>query len=128
MPAGELPDVEAIVVAFLNERVDPAVATKVANPRPARYVRAWRTGGGAINRVLERVQITVTCGASKDAGGSVQASADARACRGALLNEYTAMPLVRGVTETTGPYDDPDPDTGEDRYTFTHELSVRATF
>lgn len=124
MPAGEFPDAEAMVVAFLNDRVDPPVATKVGNPRPSRYVRVWRTGGSATNRVLERVQITVTCGA----GSSVTASQDAQSCRRALLNEYTAMPLVRGVTEITGPYYDPDPDTGTDRYSFTHELSVRATF
>ena len=41
---------------------------------------------------------------------------------------YTAMPLVRGVDETSGPYFDPDPDTNIDRYSFTHQLSVRAKF
>lgn len=117
-----LPDVEAMVGAFLRSRMVPPVSTKVPNPRPARFIRAWRTGGAASNRVLEDAQITVTCAAPN----SVQASDDARAARTFLLNDYTAMPLVRGVEEVTGPYFDPDPDTGGDRYSLTVRLRVRA--
>jgi hypothetical protein len=119
MPAVEFPDVEALLVAFIKAETSlTKVGTKVANPRPPRYVRLSRTGGGAMNRVVERAQVTFT------AGGAA-AHDDAQACRSALLNRYTQMPLVRAVHEVTGPYFDPDPDTAEDRYTFTVELIVR---
>lgn len=122
MPAVEFPDVEAMCLAFARTKTTATVGTKVKTPRPSRYARIWRTGGGALNRVLERVQITLTCGA---VAGSVEALAIARDLRGAFLNEYTQMPLVRGVEEVSGPYYDPDPDTNEDRYSFTIQLMVR---
>ena len=127
MPAVELPDVEAMAVSFAQTRTTAVVATKVGNPRPPLYARVWRTGGGAVNRVVELAQITVTVGAAATAGegGDVIASREAQKLRKAFLNDYTAMPLVRGVSETVGPYYDPDPDTGEDRYSFTLQLSVR---
>jgi|GEM_PF-2299873 len=122
MGAVTFPDVETMCVAFAQTRTTADVATKIANPRPVRYARVWRTGGGAVNRVLERAQITVTCGSAVD---DEDASAIARELRHAFLNGYASMPLVRGVDEVVGPYFDPDPDTGEDRYTFTLQLLVR---
>lgn len=121
-PVVEFVDAEAMVRAFLDAQVTPPVSTKIPNPRPARYTRAWRTGGYTVNRVLEVVQITVSC----TAADSVTASADATAARSAFLNQSTAMPLVRGVEGISGPYSDPDPDTNEDRYTLNVQLRVRA--
>lgn len=117
----EFPDVEAMIGSFLRSRLPVPVSTKVPNPRPARFIRAWRTGGSAADRVVERAQVTVTCAAAS----SVQASDDARAARSALLNDYSSMPLVRGVEEVAGPYYDPDPDTNGDRYSMTFRLTVR---
>ncbi|MFJ6547453.1 hypothetical protein [Microbacterium sp. NPDC091676] len=71
--------------------------------------------------MLDVPVITVSC-AAPDA---VTAAADAATARHALLNEYTAMPLVRSVSVFSGPYYDPDPDTNEDRYTFAVRLRVR---
>lgn len=121
MPDVTFPDVESIVVSFLRAQTGLSVHTRWPQDR-SRTTRAWRTGGPAINRVLERAQITITCQASKDA---VQAQADAQACRHAFHNNYTAMSLVRGVSEVSGVYYDPDPDDGSERYTFTVELLVR---
>lgn len=121
MPAVDFADAESMIGLFLRSRLVPPVSTKIPNPRPARFVRAWRTGGVALNRVIDQAQITVTC----TAPNSVQASDDARAARAALLNDYTSMPLVRGVEEVSGPYFDPDPDTNEDRYSFTVRLNIR---
>lgn len=67
--------------------------------------------------------MTITCAA----GDSVTASADATRARHVLLNEHTAMPLVRGIESISGPYYDPDPDTNGDRYTVTVRMRVRAT-
>lgn len=117
-----LVDVEAMIVGFLGARLSESVATKVPADRPASFVRVWRTGGVATSRVLDRPMITVQAWAPN----TVDAGALAGRCRDALFNEYTAMPLVRGVEEISGLYFDPDPDSGVDRYTFTVQLSVRA--
>lgn len=120
------PDVEVLVIGFLESRITPVpVKGKVPNPRPVKFVRVWRTGGAAQNRVLERVTLTVQAWAEGEAGDA-DAFTLARQAREHLLNDYTAMPLVRGVEEITGPYFDPDPDTGVDRYSFSMKLSVRA--
>ncbi len=122
MPGVELPDAEAIAVDFLNaRRPDSPASTKVPNPRPARFTRAWRTGGATENRVLDRPIITVTC----EAADSVTASADATAARNEFLNSSGRMSLVRGV-EVMNLYYDPDPDTNADRYTFAVRMRVRA--
>lgn len=117
-----LVDAEALVVAFLTPLASVHVGTKVPDPRPASFVRVWRTGGAAVNRILDRPFITVQAWAADE----VAASELARKCRQALFDGYTGMPLVRGVVETAGPYSDPDPSTGIPRYSFTHQLSIRA--
>ena len=122
MPDVDFPDAEGMCVAFAKPRTSASVATKVPATRPALYARIYRTGGAASNRVVDNPQMTVTVGA---AGGSVAAEGEARKLRHAFLNDYTAMPLVRGVREITGLYYDPDPDTGEDRYSFTFQMTVR---
>lgn len=119
----ELPDVEALVLTFLRPVASPSsVSTIVPSTRPSSFARIFRTGGAAESRVLERAQITVQAWDET----TVKAFALASKLRGAILNDYTQMPLVRGVTETGGLYFDPDPETGIPRYTFTFELMVRA--
>lgn len=118
-----LPDVEAMGQTFLNALVTPTpVVTLVPAVRPTRFVRVWRTGGAAENRVLERAQLTVQ---GWDADKADAFTLTSR-CRNAFLNNYTQMRLVRGVNEVGGLYFDPDPDTGIPRYTFTVEMMVRS--
>ena len=121
-PTPHFVDAEALAVAFLKARVSAPVSTKIPKPRPATFVRVRRTGGAAVNRVLERVQLTFEAWAPDE----VAAANLAGAVRGHILNHYTGMVLVRGVEEISGPYSDPDPTTGIPRYTFTVALSVRA--
>lgn len=114
------PDSEVLAVGLLKATVAPVrVLTKVPATRPAEFVRVWRTGGAAANRVLDQPMITV------QAWGP-NADALARKCREAFLSNSSLMPLVRGVEEVTGPYQDPDPATNSDRVTFTVQLQVRA--
>lgn len=113
------PDSEALVVEFLQARLAVDVATKVPKDRPAEFVRAWRSGGAAVNRVLDEPTITVQA-------WGVNAFELVRVCREALFNEYTDMPLVRGVNELTGPYFDPDPGSNDDRYSCNIQLRVRS--
>jgi hypothetical protein len=118
-----LPDVEALAISFLKTVVAPVkVATKVPDPRPTEFVRAYRTGGSALNRVLEEAQITV----DSEAATAPAAFELASKCREAFLNDYSRMPLVRGANEVGGLYFSPDPDTNIPRYRFTVGLMVRA--
>lgn len=118
-----LPDVEALVVAFLKPVISPVkVATKVPATRPASFVRVYRTGGAALNRVLDQPQITVDAWAASE----VDAFELASKCREALLSNASQMQLVRGATEVGGLHLNPDPGTNTPRYRFTVGLSVRA--
>jgi len=119
-----LPDVEAVAVAFLRMRIAPVkAATKVPNPAPASFVRVFRTGGAAVNRVLEEAQITVDAEAATGEAAFELASK----CRESFLHHYTLMPLVRGVNEVGGLHYSPDPETNKPRYRFTVALWVRSS-
>lgn len=117
------PDVAVMVREFLLPHLSPVtVHTDVPSTRPPVFVRVWRTGGAAVNRVVERPLITVQAWAAS----SVAASELAGDCRMLLLNGSPSMPLVRDIEEVTGPYADPDPASGAPRCTFTVQYSVRA--
>ena len=119
----KFPDVERMVLDFLDARVDAEVSSIVPKPRPDRFVRAWRNGGPSKNRIVDRPLITVEAW-SLD---SVDAAELAESARSALLHESAAMPLVRRVTEISGLYSTPDPESETPRYRFTMQLTVRAT-
>ncbi|MTE24829.1 hypothetical protein [Microbacterium sp. ZXX196] len=122
MPGVELASVDELVYGFLSARVPVPVRTVVPASRPASFVRAWRTGGTTLNRVLDEPIVTVQAWASTAA----EAEEIARLCHFAFLNEYTAMPLVRGVETVAGPYSDPDPDSQSPRYSLSVRMRVRA--
>lgn len=116
-------DVDGMVLGFLGAVVAPVeVFVEVPANRPARFVRAWRNGGASSSRVLDNPTVTVEAWAPD----SVEAAVLAEDCRTALLNDYTAMPLVRGVDEVTGLYSVRDPDSETPRYRFSVRLRVRA--
>lgn len=116
-------DAEALAVGFLKPVVFPTkVGTLVPNPRPTAFVRAYRSGGGATNRVLETANITV----EGQAPTTTEAFELTAKCREAFFNLYTRMPLVRGVDEAGGLYFAPDPTTNIPRYRFTMALRLRA--
>ncbi len=117
----KLVGVEAMVLPFIRQFAPGVtVATKVPSTRPKTFVRAWVNGGSAVNRVLERVQVTVDVWAPS----TVSASDLSDDIRNGFLNRYTHMPLVRGVDEVTRPYYAPDE--SSDRYRATYALMVRA--
>lgn len=117
------PDVEAVAVAFLKPPVAPVkVGTKTPNPRPTSFVKVYRSGGAAVNRVLENAQLTVEGEAPTQEAAFELTSK----CREHFLHRYTLMTLVRGASEVGGLYFAPDPDTNIPRYRFTVGLMVRA--
>lgn len=120
------PDIEALVRQRLLGGVyagGASVYIKVPATRPKTFLRVWRTGGAAVNRVLDEPLITVESWSSESDKIAVD---NANAARELLLNASGVMPLVRGVEEVTGLYYDPDPVSGVTRYTFTVRLRVRA--
>lgn len=122
-------DAEAMVIAFLRARIpDVDIASKVPNPRPRRFLRVWRSGGTASNRIIDNPHLTIsgTVEPDEDDGAnSVEASELTQIARTLLFEESAGMPLVRKVTEVAAFRYDPDPDTDADRYTFTVALRVR---
>lgn len=119
------PDIEALVRQHLMTEaygLGAEVYTTVPATAPDRFVRMWRNGGASINRVLDRPHITVEAW-SHD---SVDAADLANRCRQILLAASGSMPLVRSVSEVSGPYRVDDETTETPRYRFTVALSVRA--
>lgn len=119
-----LPDAELLTTQYLRAHIGAIpVSTKIPNPRPGTFVRAWRTGGTAPNRIVDYAQMTVECwGADKGTANQL-----ARQARGLLLDAASAsgIALCRRV-ESGSLYYDPDPDTASERYTFTAFLTLRA--
>lgn len=116
------PDIENALRLFLQPHLgDVPVKTRVPSPRPTTFIRVWRSGGGAMNRVLDEPLITVESWGEND----TVASKNAGVAREAILDHVSEIELVRGYDFRVGPYYDPDPVSGSARYTFTVELRVR---
>lgn len=116
------PDVEQMLRDFLAADTGQKVETEIPGTRPAVFTHLWRSGGGALSRVLEKPIITITAW-----DVSATAAHDRlQECRDALLNRSGGMPLVRRVEEITGPYWDPDPDSNLPRYSMNVRPTVRA--
>lgn len=122
-PPSRFLDVEAMVLTFLGDNIDDAaIVTSIPEDRPSRFVRLWRNGGPAVNRVMDRPILTIE---AWDAD-TPAAAALANRCRNLLLGGYTAMRFVRRVEEITGPYAIADEETESPRYRFSVALIVRA--
>lgn len=129
MQAITFPDVEGVVIQYLNAqllaRADSArAANMVPNPRPGRFVKVTRTGGGRRSLAQEDAQVTIQCWGVD----SVDASELAIVCRGLMwAMDISGPEVVAHVpTEVGGPAFLPDPDTGLPRYQFTVIVRLRA--
>jgi hypothetical protein len=114
-------DVEMAVTDVLVPALDPVrVCTRIPSPRPAEFVRLFRTGGPAETRVTEAALITV------------EAWADLESRAVTLLNLARAVlrdldGQLFGVSEYGGPANLPDPTTSQVRYTASFVVRARAT-
>lgn len=133
MEAITFPDAEGVVIGYLNNllagRGDAArVANKVPSPRPARFVKVTRAGGGRRSLAQEDAQVTAQCWDVD----SPEASELARLCRGLLAAmDINANGVVAHVPqgeegEVGGVAFFPDPDTNLPRYQFTVIVRQRA--
>lgn len=118
----EFVSVEQMVRVFLRTVVTQPVEILIPRERPDAFVRVFRTGGVARDRITDMSQITVQAWAADRYDAERMASA----CRTALLSSSAVLPLVRRVEETGGLHYNPDPSTSTPRYQFTVTLTVRA--
>ena len=131
MPDGEVvvfPDVEALLVTALTASLAArgrarSVATKVPNPRPARFVRLLRTGGLRMNVLMDAATITVEAWEPTEA----EAARTAQLVRGLVhaLDDLAGAPVF-DVGELAGPQNYPDPATASVRYVATYQITVGA--
>lgn len=115
------PDVEAVLVSALSERVGVPVSTRVPNPRPEAFVVVRRVGGTRPALITDRAAVTVECWSASNVD----------ACdlsRWARAYVHTLAPdVVRRVVELSGPADSPDPVSESPRYVFTVQVDTRGT-
>lgn len=123
------PDATALAIAYLGPILEEhewsvPVVSKVPNPRPTRFVRVRRVGGGNPTIVSDAATLAIECWAdeSEDAHDLAQlAWAVVRAMRNSHIDGHT----VYMVQTFAGPTDLPDPTSGQPRYTFTVSLHTR---
>jgi metal-dependent amidase/aminoacylase/carboxypeptidase family protein len=124
------PDAVAAVVGALNDQLDDLgfsgvpVRSRVPNPRPARFVTVFRTGGPRVNVVTDSAQITVEAWAASDHDAHDLAQA-ARAILNSLEATVTGGATVYGVDEFSGPAYLPDPESAQPRYTWSASVNIR---
>ena len=116
------PDPKAALIAYLSERLDVLVASRVPNTRPEAFVRVLLAGGqGAIEGLLSDVAFTVESWDNNEAA----AQARAQRIRGLLRNAYMMGGYpVTGYKEWGPPVDLADLSL-QWRYTFTFAIRFR---
>jgi acetylornithine deacetylase/succinyl-diaminopimelate desuccinylase-like protein len=100
------------------------VYSSIPNPRPAEFVVVERLGGPRQNIVADNAHIAVDCWAATDR----EAHDLAQMCR-AFIHAMQGLAFEGGtvgrIDELSGPYRNPDPDSGQDRYSFQVTVAVR---
>lgn len=117
-------DIEAAAIAYLEREENITTVQRIRSPRPDEFYRVYRTGGSAVNPILDRPFLTVEAWAKS----AERAAEMIQAARQRFLNPVGLSELVRGRgEEITGPYFVPDDESQTPRYRFTVALNVRAT-
>lgn len=117
------PDPIKLLLALLARLTpDTPVVVRVPEDRPREFVRIWRNGGPASSRIVDRPMVTVDVWAETEE----RAAHLADELRHAALRILPQDPHVRRVTEITGPYDNPDPESGTPRVRFSIQITTRA--
>jgi hypothetical protein len=124
------PDALVAVIGALNAQLAAfgytgvSVRSKVPNPRPARFVRVFDTGGARANLVTHAAQLTVEAWAASDGDAKALAFACWAIVTG-LEGTVTGGVTVYGVNDFSGPAFLPDPESDQSRYTWTTSVNVR---
>jgi hypothetical protein len=112
-------DAEAVIIEHLDTALTVPVAGRVPDPRPPRFVRVERLGGGRETRVSDAARVAVEAWAATDADAAVLLNT----ARQAL---FDAEGTLFGVDEYGGPTRLPDPYSNMSRYTASFTVRVRA--
>lgn len=103
------------------------VGTKVPDPRPPRFVRVMRSGGTIDGLVIDRPTMVTEAWSNLESDAANLAhflrSISLAAGRAGAMGSTT---IYDDIVELAGPQNLPDPRTGQYRYTFTHEIPMRA--
>ena len=100
------------------------VRSRVPNPRPARFVLVFRTGGPSVNVVTDAAQLTIEAWAATDYDAHDLAQA-ARAILSGIEGTVSGGVTVYGIDEFSGPANLPDPESDQSRYTWSTVVNVR---
>lgn len=122
-PTVIFPDAVALTISHLNDMLDVSVSHQVPNPRPSLFVTVLRTGGIA-SGVVDQAQLTFECW-STSAYLAAQLATLVRAHVAAMAGEVIDGASVYRVEEFSGPQDLPDPQSTQQRWTFTAAVHVR---
>lgn len=126
IPTVEAPDIVGSVVAYLDAALTPPVSSKVPTTRPAEFVTVRRTGGPMATRVSDQPQLTVECWAADDIRAYDLAN-EVRALLRAMADgtKRATNTVVYKYQEFSGPAYLPDPNSEQDRVTWTCSLHAR---
>lgn len=127
------PNVLKVVIGALNTALTPPVSSKVPNPRPAEFVTVQRKGGGPMTAVSDGPHLTVECWAGTDIAAFALAAQVrivlqqlADGTRRTVTTTPAAGLVIYQYEEFSGPAYLPDPDSTQDRVTWTCRLHVRS--
>ena len=116
------PDVESILISYLEPLLGVQVSTKIRDAYP--FIRINRVGGPITNLVTDLPMVVFEAWAENSVDASDLARR-ARAYVGALEQSDVNGAWVRRVNEVVGLMQYDDPVTETPRYTFTVQLDVR---
>jgi len=116
------PDVEALLVMYLNEFLTEPMSTKVPSPRPATFGTIRRVGGSTTGLVVDEALISYEAWA----GTESEAQDLAQRMRAYLraVDSFGGFQFY-GPRNPTGPVNLPDPASGRARYTGLVSVGVR---
>lgn len=120
----DFPDAENAYIDYLTAQ-NPGVPVSDRVLPDAKSIRVWRTGGPRRDRFTDNAQLTIEC---RDTD-SVNASALATKVRG-QINRTSGRFVVpgvqcKGITEYSGPYNDPDDEHESSRYSWTIAAALK---
>lgn len=96
------------------------VHSRVPSPRPDRFVELRRDGGVADSVVTDRPRLSCQCWADTEANAERLA-----AITRAVLKTLPGTGAIRRVRDVGGPFPAPDPESGQARYFFSVEITLR---
>ena len=113
-----------LAIPAITAIVGSNISGDVPADRPATFLQLTRTGGVRHDLVVDDPQITVDSWAGTQANAMVLAQL-ARAYLGAMEGTVVGGVAVYGVTEISGPFDLPDPDSQAARVRQTFQIGLR---